>query len=84
VQKNKKFANNKIQDARDFGIDLTTFNMSTIIPGLKDFSSKELLTEGANCLTKQYEINKYDVIKSMQKEDIHDDFIELVKQINSL
>ena len=73
-----------IQDARGFGIDLTTFNTSTIIPGLKDFSSKELLTEGANCLTKQYGINKYDVIKSMQKEDIHDDFIELVKQINSL
>ncbi|ABO24140.1 AAA ATPase [Shewanella loihica PV-4] len=73
-----------IRDARGFGIDLTPFCTQNIIPGLKDFTSKELLTEGENCLTKRYGINKYDVINRMKKENIHIDLVELIQQINSL
>jgi energy-coupling factor transporter ATP-binding protein EcfA2 len=70
-----------IEDARALGIDLSAFTITEILPGLQDFSSKLLLTEGNDCLTKKYKISKYDVVDSMCSSEIHQDFKEIISQI---
>ena len=67
-----------IEDARAFGIDLSAFTTTEILPGLQDFSSKSLLTEGKDCLVVKYKISKYDVVDNMFSSEIHQDFKEII------
>lgn len=74
-----------IEDAKAlFGVDLGAFSANSIVLGLQEIPSKPLLTEGENCLTKKYKINKYDIIKKMDISEIHKDIKELISQIIAL
>lgn len=73
-----------IQDAKSFGIDLSSYETSAIITAYQELPSKQILTEGDNCLTKKYGITKYDIANNITADEIHIDIKELVKQLCKL
>jgi hypothetical protein len=79
-----KIESDVIDDAREFGIELSAFDPKKITTAFQELPSKSILTEGSNCLTKKYGITKYDIVDSMAEDDIHIDIKTLISQIVSL
>lgn len=73
-----------IQDGKVFGVDLSTYDVNTIIAAYQELPSKTILTEGAGCLTKKYSISKYDIADNIMAEEIHADVKELIGQLCKL
>ncbi len=73
-----------IQDAKAFGLDLSGYETNAIIAAYQELPSKQILTEGADCLTKKYGITKYDIANNINAEEIHVDIKELVGQLCKL
>jgi energy-coupling factor transporter ATP-binding protein EcfA2 len=76
--------NEVVNDAKTFGIDLNYFDTQSILLSLQEVTSKLLLTEGENCLTKKYGISKYDIANKMLPSEIHADVKALINQILAL
>jgi len=73
-----------INDAKEFGIELSAYNPDTIIAAFQELQSKYILTEGNKCLTNKYGISKYDIVNSMVESEIHIDIKTLIAQIVDL
>ncbi|MCG3743104.1 hypothetical protein EXA18_06325 [Vibrio cincinnatiensis] len=73
-----------IADAQAFGIDLSAYDPASIVLALQEFPSKPLLTEGNACLTEKYGISKYDIVRAMTEQEIHDDVKTLIEEILAL
>ncbi|EKF9133192.1 AAA family ATPase [Vibrio cholerae] len=70
-----------IEDAKVFGVDLSNYDTSKIIAAFQELPSKQILTDGGECLTKKYNISKYDIAKNIVAEEIHIDVKELIGQL---
>lgn len=70
-----------VQDAKVFGVDLSTYNTEKIVPAYQELPSKLILTDGSDCLTKKYGISKYDIASNIIAEEIHSDIRELIGQL---
>lgn len=73
-----------IEDAKSFGIDLSSYDTTRIITAYQELTSKQILTEGSGCLTKKYDISKFDIAKSFIAEEIHVDIKKLISQLCKL
>lgn len=73
-----------VQDARDFGLELTDFSGASIPISLQELPSKPVLVEGSGNLTKKYNITKYDIANAINMKEVHKDIESLISEINEI
>ncbi|PML31048.1 hypothetical protein BCT56_10780 [Vibrio lentus] len=82
-------AGKKVEDVIEdiinwFGMDLSKLNQDSIEPIIKNLETKEIVSEGKDCICSKYGISKYDIAKNLSVDEIHDDMKTVINNIVNL